>query len=729
MTNVSKRLRKILITLKKNWFCVFAVAVYIFFTASSIGPGFFNCTDSLYGFGDSTAGPIWKNSLKPEQPILGGFEESTNYPKGESLYSPVGYASLIQSTAMKAYSGVVGPVCAYNVYNIVGYLVTSVIMFAFILYLTKSRWIALLAGYAVGFTPYVQSKIGGHPSYGYAALLIAILWLTLHLIAHRKKRHAVGLGIVLALCAYFDPYFILLAITVVLPIIAMWFFVSLKHHKIKLKLPTWVVAKEWLKPFTVALLVFAVLVAPLVIVRVKDAAIIDSSVGAVRGNVVAAAMQCSNLPLDYLLPDPHNTHLVDIFGLKYTDVNIKLRNWCGNGESRVSISLILLAVIAIACGVMLWDRLNKRRLKLNNLLPYGTSMVIGAIGLVALAAFLLGLPPYIHGVITPSGIVLKITETWRIFAREYLVLNVAVVILAAIALKYFTTTVAFKNRRVLKAVVYLAIFAGVMFEYQINIPFQPMTFSYARDVPEIYREIRDNPDINVIAEYPIDRMGIEHDSIVYYMTMQAVHGKKMFNSATVPDSNEDLHIAMKDLTDPQTIPALRALGIKYITIHGEKEADVVAKLPGIQILAHNNPVVYALTMVRADKDNDIILAKILDGPQATNVLTIKKGYVENIPFIQSPINIEHEIAQDTQLKLRNLQDKVEDSYACFDIKMAGVGDQSQVTFSISGQVQQTVLVGDSYVPVRIKTTSNDVITVHNENGHNMRLNNLGCAES
>jgi hypothetical protein len=716
--------------IKKNWFWAFAIVVYVFFTASSIGPGFSKCTDSIYGFGDSTAGPIWKNSLKPEQPILGGYEDATNYPKGESLYSPVGYASLIQSTVMKATSEVVGPVCAYNLYNIFGYLSTSLVMFAFILYLTKNRWIGLLAGYAVGFTPYVQSKIGGHPSYGYAALLIAILWLTIHLIAYRRKRHAVALGIVLAICAYFDPYFILLAMTVVLPILAMWTLISFKRRKVRFERVDWPTAKQWLKPFVIAVVVFAVLVTPLVVIRIKDAGTIDANVGAVRGNVIAAAMLCSNTPIDYLLPDPHNIHLVKLFGLHYTEINIQMRNWCGDGESRVSISLILMAVIAACGGVMLWDRLNKRRLKqLVGLLPYGTSMVVGSILLVALAALLLGLPPYIDGVITPSGIVLKITQTWRIFAREYLVLNLAVVVLAAIALKYFTTTVAFKNRKIFKAVVYIVLFLGITAEYQINIPFQPMTFSYSRDIPEIYGRIRDNPDINVIAEYPIDRMGIEHDSIVYYMTMQAVHGKKMFNSAVVPDSNEDLHIAMKDLTDPQTIPALRALGIKYIVIHGEKEADVIAKLPNIQILAHDNPVVYALTMVRADTDNDIILAKILDGPQVSNVLTIKKGYLENIALIQSPINIEFDVAQDTELKVKTLEGKTSDSsVACFDIRMDGDTEQSQVAISVNGQLQQTIDVNGNYMPVLVTANPGDIITIHNGNGHNMRLNNLGCVQ-
>ncbi len=719
-------LRRACIYIVKNWFTFFSVLIYIFFTVFYMGPAFYKCNDSLYGFGDSTAGPIWKESLKPSSPILGGYENATNYPKGESLYSPVNYAALVQSATMKGASVVVGPVCAYNLYNIFGYLTTSMMMFAFILYLTRSRWIALLAGYAVAFTPYIQSKIGGHPSYGYAALMIALIWLALHLISHRKKIHAVLLGIVLGICAYFDPYFILLAITVVLPVVAVWIWVSSTRRGVKFKIDRSAIVR-WLKPFVLAIIVFAIIVTPLLVIRIKDAGIINASVSGVRGNVVAAAMLCSNKPLDYLLPDPRNAYMLKIFGPHFSVVDMKYRNWCGYGESRVSLSLTMLFVVLLALIIVTWDRVNKRRQNLNKFLPYNTKLVVGSIIGIGILAFLFGLPPSIHGIITPTGIILKITEMWRIFAREYLLVNVSLVIAFAIILKYFSTTKVFAKKRVLKAVLFAILFMGIFAEYQINDPFSPPTFSYSRDIPQVYRQIRDDPNIKVLAEYPIDRMGVEYDSTVYYLTMQAVHGKKLLNSAAIKDGSENIHVALKDLTDPQTIPALRYLGIRYVVIHGEKEETIASKLKNVEVIGRSNPAVYALTMVRPDVNHDIVLVRLLDGPTSPSVLTIEKGFVVNLDIMHSPIGMEYEAVQDTQLKVTSLDDKkLGTATQCFDVKMSLPTDSADLSVRVNGEQTQVISIDGNYTTVKVDAKPNDVITLHNSKGYNMRLNNLGC---
>src|SRR5690606_26009953 len=116
-----------------------------------------------------------------------------------------------------------------------------------------------------------------------------------------------------------------------------------------------------------------------------------------------------------------------------------------------------------------------------------------------------------------------------------------------------------KVRKNILIVIFVLLSFGVYLEYQVKDPFNPDTFDYNSDVPKIYNYIRDNPEIEAIAEYPLDRLGIESDAIVYYLTMQKVHGKKILNSAAIKDVNEELHISIRDLSDPQTIPALRTL--------------------------------------------------------------------------------------------------------------------------------------------------------------------------
>lgn len=722
--------QKALVFLKKNWFILFAVATYVFFTFYYMGPAFTKCSDSIYGFGDSTAGPIWRESIKPEQPLMGGYEKSTNYPYGESLYSPVGYAALMQTVTMNAAAKVVGPVCSYNLYNIFGYLTTSLVMFGFVLYLLRNRWIALLAGYAVAFTPYVQSKVGGHPNYGYAAVLIGLLWVFLHLITYRKVVHAVVFGVLLASCAYIDPYFTLLAITLIVPSVIVWAVLSrrLIIKSLRGGRKSWRDVLRWSKPFLIAAGVFILIISPLAVVRIKESSLINSSVGGVRGNVVAAAMQCSNNPLDYILPDPRNVHLVQLFGNDYTANNIALRRWCGFGESRVSISIALLITIGTAAGIFLAKMKKRHQNKVRYIHHYDKRLVIWSLIGIGACAFIIGLPPYIHGYITPSGIVLKVTEMWRIFAREYLVLNISVVLLAAIALKYISISEVIKSKRAVVAGVVAIVFLGVVAEYQINDPFSPPTFSYSRDVPSIYHQIRDDKNIHALIEYPIDRTGIEHDSIVYYLTMQAVHQKRIVNSAALVDGHEKMHMALKDITDPQTIPVLRALGVHYAVVHGESMNDITRKIPGVKILGGNEPVVYALTMVRQDSDRHMYLVKLPDGPKAKHMLVIEKGYAINLDLIQSPLNVEFESLQDTQLKVMALnQDSSKTiSTQCFDVKMAALADVANLQVFVNGAVKYDGVLNGSYSHIEVPARDGDTIRLHNSKGYNMRINNLGC---
>lgn len=718
--------------LHKNWIYILVSLPYLFFAAFYMGPGFTHCRSSLYGFGDSTAGPIWRDSIKPPQPLLGGNENATNYPSGETLYTPINYASILEAADISVPSKIVGSVCAYNLSNIFGYLITALVMFGLILYLTKNRWIALLAGYAVSFTPYIQSKIGGHPSYAYGGLLIAVLWLVLHIIRYRKKRSAVLLAVILAACCYFDPYFVLLSATVVVPLLGTWLIYSGArlwkandlNNKNDIKQNMWTIIKVFLLSFGV----FILLLTPLIYVRIRYNKVINSSVSGVRGNVLETAMQCTNTPLDYLLPDPLNTHLVSSLGAKYTTRNIMHRHWCGFGESRVSVSLTMLAVISLSAIIVGWEKLNRRKNNLSITMGYDPKLAVGSFLAIGLAGLILGLPPHYYGLIMPAGIVLKFTQTWRIFAREYMVVNIAVVALFAVALHYFSQADFFKQHKYNSGGVLALIFLLIMSEYQINGPFSPPTFNYRKDIPSVYYQVRDNNDITAIAEYPLDRSGIEHDSIVYYLTMQTVHKKKLFNSAAITDSKEALHIALKSLTDPQTLPALRALGIKYVVIHGVPPKVILDKTNQLQILGDSTPSLYSLNFVTSGGTNDTVLAKIVDGPKVKDVLVFNKGFVINLDIMRSPLDTEFETIQDAELKVTPIQgaDQSDAQKVCFDAKMSAPGDAADLTVSVDGVPQTTLPIDGTFETVSVMAKEGDTIRLHNSKGYNLRLHNLGC---
>ena len=84
-------------------------------------------------------------------------------------------------------------------------------MFAFVRWLTRRNSIALLAGYAFAFTPYLQIKTGVHPSYVYEGLFVGIIWLFLMFWKRPRPALAVWMAVLTALTFYWDAYFVLIA--------------------------------------------------------------------------------------------------------------------------------------------------------------------------------------------------------------------------------------------------------------------------------------------------------------------------------------------------------------------------------------------------------------------------------------------------------------------------------------------------------------------------------------
>ncbi len=709
----------------KPIFIALVLATYTFFTFVSMAPSIVNCSNTTAGIGDSTGGPVWRASLEPEQSLAGGPENMTNFPYGENLYSPVNYAAVIQTVMIKGADKVVGPVCAFNVMNILGFLTSSLVMFAFIYFLTKNKWISWLAGYAVAFTPYAQSKIGGHPSYGYVSFLILVLWALILVLTRRKYIYGFALSFALALCAYFDPYFILFAITILIPTVLFWGGYTYKtKRKEKEFKPEFI---QTVKVLILSLIALLTLAAPLAYVRIAKSAEINSTTGAIRGDVMASAINCSNLPQDYLLPDPYNSYMTQIFGLGFTSFNINLRHWCGSGESRVAISLSMLITIS-AAGVILYRRKNEKS-KYEVVVPgagVSPKLLIGVLLSIIVAAGLLGLPPKLKGIYMPAALVIKATETWRIYAREYMVINMAVVILFALALKYLYLSSKGNAKKYAKFI-FIGIALLIFMEYQYHDPFRPFTFSYKRDVPQIYRELKDDPSVKAIAEYPLDRLGIESDVIVYYTTMQTVHMKPILNSAIALNANEKLHNSIKDLSDPQTIPILRSMGITHVTIHGMTIDEVRAKTDQLEIIKSEIPPVFGLTLLRKAPTNEILLAKIKDGPKKPYALVINKGFVVNLGIMKDPLNMEYEALPDPELAFVRVGGNSETKQAvCLDIKMAAVGDRGTATILINDVPHSTIYLTGDYTRLNIEANENDIIVIDTEPGRNTRLNNLGC---
>lgn len=535
-----------------------------------MGPVVSDIRGTLYGFGDNTAGPIWRNTVSPGSPF-GGFEYETNFPDGENLYSPVGFSSALQSIPLWGMSQLFSPIVAYNLFNIAGFMFTALVMYGFILYITKSRWIAWLAGFAASFAPYYQVKIGGHPSYAFSGIFVLTIWAFLALLHKPSLLKAIFLGIIVGATFYFDPYFVLYQALTCFTLFAGFLYLYSREKRFKVI--------QQLKYLSFSVITSIIILAPLLGLYFVSRSKIQDQVSSMRGNVVAEAVACSNYPHEYLLP--FVLHPVSrIAGVdnvvKKAEIKLKDNFSCGIGEDTVGVSLTIISVLTITVIVLLWERANRRYLRVDSS-TIRTTIVISVSMLIL--GLLFGLPPKsFHGIPTPTEILLGVTTTWRTLARSYMLVNTALVILLSLSLTYYLRNPKISKR--LKITVYILILFCITIEYQAFTPFrgnQMSSFSLKRDIPDVYKSLRNREDIRTIVEYPLESYG-ESDAPSYYLSMQLLHGKRLLNSPSPTSSQEDLRRSIKNISDPQTIPALQALGVDALIIHGLSESDFVRQI-------------------------------------------------------------------------------------------------------------------------------------------------------
>jgi len=680
----------------------------------------------VYGTGDNTAGPIWRLTIEPNG-VLGTYERYTNYPSGETLASPVNDVSALQSVVVWGLSKAVGPICAYNLTNIGGFMASALTMFGFIYSLTRRRWIAWLAGYIFAFTPYFQAQVGGHPGYGYTALLIGAVWAFFSLVRKPKWTKALLLTVLLTACFYWDPYFSLLVSTLMAPIGLVW--LVWRYHKRPAKTACrnyWLQKDVKFIALSLGLVVLALL--PLAYAEIYQSGQINNQVGAARGSVLEAAEICSNYPQSYFLPFAYNPFYVKLVGSHANGANAYFSKYskCGYAEDGVGLSWAAMVVICAGAIAILGDWRGKRKTGLGTTLSYPPVLVLGGVAVAGLVAVLIGLPPFhILGLPLPSRVIIHFTSTWRVFAREYVDVNLCLTVLFAAALAYFSNR--FRTRPKVLVALFVVIFLGVFVQYQAFSFYRGNTvanFNY-NNIPRAYNYIKNNKSIKTIAEYPMEPTS-QSSSNEYYLTMQTLYKKPLRNSSLSDGPGEMLDASIRNLGDPQTVSVLHGLGISTVVVHG-LTVNQVAQIPYLK-------VIYSETGVAAYRllDNSkglLVIAQIVGAPTPQKMLQFSSALPVNGATQLSPTQWPYEIPNDTVLDVVDISSAASPVAApfeaCFDIKMAGQGDTGQLNMVIDSKNTVTTNLTDSYLPVHVM--ANKTIKLDVTNGHNMRITGLGCS--
>jgi hypothetical protein len=691
-----------------------AVIFYALCTVYYTGGVVANCQNSLTGgVGDNTAGLIWLNSINHANPLW-GFTHITNYPYGEQLKQPV-YASGAALYALYwMLAKVSGSVCGYNLLNVVGFMSAALLMYSFVQWLTRRPWIALLAGFAVAFTPYLQISSGVHPSYVFEGLFVAIMWIFFLFWRSPKVLYALALGTLTAITFYWDPYFVLIGSV-------LW--VGLLMGAIVYELCQKRDTSRWkprLASGAIALGALVLLLTPLAYVRLHYAGQIDQAVTASRNPIKIDSQIYAARPLEYLLPVATQPVLQKLI----PDYAVKRNHHLSNaGEYTINISLTLLFIILLA-AVIFARRIQQRR----RLAPDGFHLAVNIVLLVACLACVGGVglvfsfPPMLHGVRTPTWYLTDAITMWRVFARLYIIVNLSVVSLAAIGLAYLASHISSPK---LRAFGWVIVLAAVVFEYQsFSIP-RPL-WSYSADVPPIYSWLHNNSQVHTLAEYPFDQPAI---SIwpTYYFSYQRITGKDMINNSVTTDPDVLMHNALRSLADPQTIPTLRTLGADSLVVHG-----VVGNvnLPGLRLIHYEAGPSPAATTVRMFIPPiglyPIAVYHIDIGPMAKFVLTPEKGFSNEISL--TPISQNYVGNSHSSWELLPLPGSPKTGKANVCTQISSVRDDQAATITQDGHILWSGTLTPSWQQLEFTAKVSDqlIVTESGKNPVNYLLHGLGC---
>jgi hypothetical protein len=316
-----------------------------------------------------------------------------------------------------------------------------------------------------------------------------------------------------------------------------------------------------------------------------------------------------------------------------------------------------------------------------------------------------------------------VTQAWRTFSREYVVVNIAVVTLAAISLYFLAQTL--KDHSKLKYGAFVLLFLGIIVEYQAFTPFSGSrtTFSYDTDAPSIYQWVRSQNDIQHVAVYPIIKIGQGGDPLLYAITMQTIHHKQLLNSVVGNSPQDALRLSLRDLSAPETLPTLRGLGIDTLEIHGVGEQELTA-IPSIEIMRFE----FVPNSRFGSWGSMIAIAKILPGPAQDFALTLESGF-QGQDFV-SVTGVGYTTSNNSQMKLTPLTYNAQSNVlhmTCFEVATAAASGADDLTVLVDGTSAIAALpINGQYARISFPARENQSILLRNRTGQDMRVRNLGC---
>lgn len=510
---------------------------------------------------DGTSGAVWLNwawdrtggsPFRSVQYLTGGN-------LGDVLWRPLLVVNLAILLPMWAFTKVVGPVCAYNLTFVLGYVTSGLGMWALVRHLVRSRAVATVVALVFAFSSFSQLKA----EWGHAAGVFLVLFPILVLALVRLwERVTVGRMLAVGVCwgalPYVDGYHLTFAALTVTGVVGgMTVSVLRRDGRSSLR---WLAQR--IGATVVAGGVAIVFLVPWALTLLSDFGAIDEQT---TRSADDAGRYGARL-WEYLLPSGRHPLAPD----GYETWRIEHMHRSNFAETALYLGWVPIALAVI--GVLV---VRRRSAAVSDAADESVAgdepsvdrrvVVGGLLGLVVVGV-LCSLDPdtRVFGVSLPmpGDLIRAVMPQVRVLSRLVILVLTGLLALAAIGLDAVLARSSRPTRRVAVAA---GVAAVALFESLTFTPWSPPTWSYAR-TPAVFVSLAADDSVDTVALYPMLRAGENGDVLQSY---QPVLDKVLVNPASdtgAVDDPADVVRGLAALDDPQTLPGLRMLGTDVVVV-------------------------------------------------------------------------------------------------------------------------------------------------------------------
>jgi hypothetical protein len=514
---------------------LFAILTCLWNLPIALHPG----SEVLRGPADGTLSirQNWAATVQGGSVFTATRDQLNGAPEGVPLLSATEWAQPMQVLFMLIAHYAIGWVAAWNVFVLLGFLLTGWVAFVLLDGLGFHPVVSFFAGYVLAFNPWMFERAeAGHAAFLHAWVYPLMFLLLLRMSRLRTVAAAALAGAAWGVAFLFAAYFGLLA-SVMIGAYFVYEIVRVRE----------LVERLWTATlFCASAAACGVLLLPGLIAYTANHHVVATSIA----NATAEAQRLGADAGEYLLPDYRHP----LFG-PLTRSFSSSSNF-SEGTLFFGWTTIVLAI----CGVILLVR--------RNAVAAGADRRRGLVfaAILVPVAFYASLKSVVHvfGVPIPalSWFITHVTSYFRVYARFGILVGLGLVVLAAPALQWLLV-----RRDRLRFVPFLALVL-VAFELLPG----PIV-GWAATTPPVYDRWLAGQPRGIVAHYPMltDQPAAIHlgEREIYWQMFAPQPLYNIFGAGTGDTRESAIRILSRYITDPRTPSILAAEHVRYVVLHDD----------------------------------------------------------------------------------------------------------------------------------------------------------------